>query len=78
MWGVAEWEVQPTLFGLLGQCPSQDTVPSFNVLDNEYYDKQHNRPLRAQLERGTGGHGNSGQGVCIQNPGHPHLSQIFR
>lgn len=51
-WEGAEWKAQPTPFGLLVQCPSQDTVPSCNVLDSDYYDNQHNCPLRAHLECG--------------------------
>lgn len=32
----------PVLFCLLVQRASQDTVPSFNILDSSYYDTQHN------------------------------------
>lgn len=40
----------PVLFYLLAQCASQDTVPSFSILDSSYYDTQHN--LRVSCSMG--------------------------
>lgn len=47
-----EWKVELMLFCLLGQRASRDTAASFNVLDSDYYDIQHNISLRAELKCG--------------------------
>ena len=43
---VAKCKVEPVLFCLSVQCPSRHTTASFNAVDSDYDDTQHNPRLR--------------------------------